>query len=143
MRLQRRRSSVSREHARSDRWRAAAGCQRKGHIFSLIGESVRPAGTVMRVEFSGDAVRGLSMEGRMTLCNMSVEAGASTDHCEGKKEPRISRTGRRRRAARFGTGRALLGNAAQDVVRNSTSEVRLDDQPLPPLVTGGHEIRSR
>ncbi|HAC30587.1 MAG TPA: 3-isopropylmalate dehydratase large subunit, partial [Marinobacter hydrocarbonoclasticus] len=33
-------------------------------------------GTGYAIEFGGEAIRGLSMEGRMTICNMSIEAGA-------------------------------------------------------------------
>src|SRR5205085_4565626 len=50
----------------------------KDIILSLIAE-IGAAGAIGHaLEFSGDAVRALSMEGRMTLCNMSVEAGART-----------------------------------------------------------------
>ena len=43
------------------------------HIIGLIGTA---GGTGCALEFAGEAVRGLSMEGRMTLCNMAIEAGA-------------------------------------------------------------------
>ncbi len=43
------------------------------HIISVIGTA---GGTGYAIEFGGDAIRALSMEGRMTVCNMSIEAGA-------------------------------------------------------------------
>ena len=43
---------------------------------AVIGEIGTAGGTGYAIEFGGEAVRGLSMEGRMTLCNMSIEAGA-------------------------------------------------------------------
>jgi 3-isopropylmalate/(R)-2-methylmalate dehydratase large subunit len=45
------------------------------HIIGTIGTA---GGTGCALEFAGEAVRGLSMEGRMTLCNMAIEAGART-----------------------------------------------------------------
>ena len=43
------------------------------HIIGIIGTA---GGTGYALEFAGSAIRGLSMEGRMTICNMSIEAGA-------------------------------------------------------------------
>ncbi|MET0156184.1 MAG: 3-isopropylmalate dehydratase large subunit [Rickettsiales bacterium] len=43
------------------------------HVIGLIGTA---GGTGYVIEYAGEAVRGLSMEGRMTLCNMTIEAGA-------------------------------------------------------------------
>ena len=43
------------------------------HIISRIGTA---GGTGCVIEFAGDAIRELSMEGRMTVCNMAIEAGA-------------------------------------------------------------------
>lgn len=43
------------------------------HIIGLIGTA---GGTGYVIEYAGDAIRNLSMEGRMTICNMSIEAGA-------------------------------------------------------------------
>src|SRR6266571_6710943 len=50
----------------------------KDVILAIIGEIGAAGGIGYALEFSGEAIRALSMEGRMTVCNMSVEAGART-----------------------------------------------------------------
>ena len=45
-------------------------------ILAIIGRIGTAGGTGYVVEYTGDAIRALSMEGRMTVCNMSIEAGA-------------------------------------------------------------------
>ena len=54
----------------------APGVTAKDMILAIIGKIGTAGGTGYVLEFAGDAVRGLSMEGRMTMCNMSIEAGA-------------------------------------------------------------------
>ena len=48
----------------------------KDIVLAIIGKIGTAGGTGYAVEFGGDAIRALSMEGRMTLCNMAIEAGA-------------------------------------------------------------------
>ena len=52
------------------------GLSAKDVVLKLIGELGTAGGTGHVIEFSGDVVDALSMEGRMTLCNMAIEAGA-------------------------------------------------------------------
>ena len=52
------------------------GVTAKDMILAIIGEIGTAGGTGCVVEFSGEAVRSLSVEGRMTMCNMTIEAGA-------------------------------------------------------------------
>ncbi len=52
------------------------GITAKDLILAIIGHIGTAGGTGHVIEYAGAAVRGLSMEGRMTLCNMSIEAGA-------------------------------------------------------------------
>jgi 3-isopropylmalate/(R)-2-methylmalate dehydratase large subunit len=52
------------------------GVSAKDLILGIIGQIGTDGATGYVVEYAGEAVRGLSMEGRMTLCNMSIEAGA-------------------------------------------------------------------
>ena len=55
---------------------AARGRHREGHHPSIIGEIGTAGGTGHVIEYAGEAIRALSMEGRMTVCNMSIEGGA-------------------------------------------------------------------
>lgn len=52
------------------------GVTAKDMALYIIGQIGTAGGTGYAIEFAGEAVRGLSMEGRMTLCNMAIEAGA-------------------------------------------------------------------
>jgi 3-isopropylmalate/(R)-2-methylmalate dehydratase large subunit len=53
-----------------------AGCSSKDIVLYVIGEIGTAGGTGYTIEFGGGAIRALSMEGRMTVCNMAIEAGA-------------------------------------------------------------------
>jgi 3-isopropylmalate/(R)-2-methylmalate dehydratase large subunit len=48
----------------------------KDITLSIIGETGTAGGTGHVIEYAGEAIRGLSMEGRMTVCNMAIEGGA-------------------------------------------------------------------
>ncbi|WP_269498604.1 3-isopropylmalate dehydratase large subunit [Castellaniella sp. S9] len=52
------------------------GCTAKDLILYVIGQIGTAGGTGYAIEFGGSTVRALSMEGRMTVCNMAIEAGA-------------------------------------------------------------------
>ena len=52
------------------------GCTAKDIALAVIGKIGTAGGTGHTIEFGGSAIRALSMEGRMTLCNMAIEAGA-------------------------------------------------------------------
>ncbi|HEY8615251.1 3-isopropylmalate dehydratase large subunit [Phenylobacterium sp.] len=54
----------------------APGVGAKDFALAVIGEIGTAGGTGYVIEFAGSAVRGLSMEGRMTLCNLTIEGGA-------------------------------------------------------------------
>jgi 3-isopropylmalate/(R)-2-methylmalate dehydratase large subunit len=54
----------------------APGVGAKDFILALIGRIGTQGGTGFTIEYQGEAIRALTMEGRMTLCNMSIEAGA-------------------------------------------------------------------
>lgn len=55
---------------------AGKGITAKDIVLAIIGKIGTAGGTGYTIEFAGDAIRALSMEGRMTVCNMSIEAGA-------------------------------------------------------------------
>ncbi len=52
------------------------GVTAKDIVLAIIGKIGTAGGTGYAIEFAGSAIRGLSMEGRMTICNMAIEAGA-------------------------------------------------------------------
>ena len=52
------------------------GCSGKDIVLAVIGRIGTAGGTGYTIEFGGSAIRALSMEGRMTVCNMAIEAGA-------------------------------------------------------------------
>jgi 3-isopropylmalate/(R)-2-methylmalate dehydratase large subunit len=54
----------------------ARGCGAKDIVLAIIGRIGTAGGTGFTIEFGGSAIRALSMEGRMTVCNMAIEAGA-------------------------------------------------------------------
>jgi 3-isopropylmalate/(R)-2-methylmalate dehydratase large subunit len=54
----------------------AKGITAKDIVLAIIGKIGTAGGTGYTIEFAGAAIRGLSMEGRMTVCNMAIEAGA-------------------------------------------------------------------
>ncbi|MGV3572258.1 MAG: 3-isopropylmalate dehydratase large subunit, partial [Ramlibacter sp.] len=56
--------------------RLAPGVTAKDIVLAIIGRIGTAGGTGYTIEFAGSAIRGLSMEGRMTVCNMAIEAGA-------------------------------------------------------------------
>ena len=90
------------------------GVTAKDIILAIIGEIGTAGGTGYVIEYAGEAIRALSMEGRMTVCNMSIEGGARAgliapdektfDYLRGRpKSPQGRGVGR---------GHALLGDAA-------------------------------
>jgi 3-isopropylmalate/(R)-2-methylmalate dehydratase large subunit len=58
--------------------RLGLGVTAKDIILAVIGKIGSAGGTGYAIEFAGSAIRDLSMEGRMTVCNMAIEAGART-----------------------------------------------------------------
>ena len=56
--------------------KVGAGVTAKDIVLALIGRIGTAGGTGYAIEFGGQAIRALSMEGRMTVCNMAIEAGA-------------------------------------------------------------------
>ncbi|MBA3596243.1 MAG: 3-isopropylmalate dehydratase large subunit [Methylibium sp.] len=56
--------------------RLSKGCGAKDIVLAIIGKIGTAGGNGHTIEFAGSAIRALSMEGRMTVCNMAIEAGA-------------------------------------------------------------------
>ena len=116
-----------------------AGVTAKDIILAIIGEIGTAGGTGHVMEYAGEAIRGLSMEGRMTVCNMSIEGGAragliapdETTFAYIKGRPRAPKGAAWDMALRYWQTLYSEEGAAFD------REVRLDASKLPPLVTWG------
>src|SRR5258708_4720710 len=121
------------------RGRLADGVTAKDLALGLIGEIGTDGATGHVVEYAGEAVRALSMEGRMTLCNMSIEGGAragmvapdETTFAYVKGKRFAPQDGEWERAVEYWRGLATDGGAAFDKV------VEIDAAQLCPFVTWG------
>ncbi|MFR7964557.1 MAG: aconitase family protein [Alistipes finegoldii] len=68
-------SSQAAEHAHHRGRTLRPGVEAKDIILYIISRLTASGGTGYFIEFAGEAIRSLSMEGRMTVCNMSIECG--------------------------------------------------------------------
>src|SRR5439155_532013 len=115
------------------------GVTGKDIILAIIGEIGTAGGTGYVLEYAGDAIRALTMEGRMTVCNMSIEGGA-----------RAGLIAPDEKAFEFLKGRPMSpkGEAWDAAMRywetlrsdegaHFDHEIRLDAAKLPPIVTWG------
>jgi 3-isopropylmalate/(R)-2-methylmalate dehydratase large subunit len=111
----------------------------KDVILAIIGEIGTAGGTGHVIEYAGEVIRSLSMEGRMTVCNMSIEGGAragmvapdETTYAYIKGRPRAPK------GAAWDMARAYWETLPTDDSAYFDREVRLDGANLPPLVTWG------
>jgi 3-isopropylmalate/(R)-2-methylmalate dehydratase large subunit len=116
-----------------------AGVTAKDIILAIIGEIGTAGGTGYALEYAGEAIRALSMEGRMTVCNMSVEAGAKAGFIAPDEKAFAYLKDRPK------TPKGKLWDAAKrywETLRSDDDahfdrEIRLDAAKLPPLVTWG------
>jgi 3-isopropylmalate/(R)-2-methylmalate dehydratase large subunit len=115
------------------------GVTAKDIILAIIGEIGTAGGTGYALEYAGEAIRSLSMEGRMTVCNMSVEAGAKAGFIAPdqkafdylKDRPRSPKGKLWDEAVRY------WETLRSDEGAHFDREIRLDAGKLPPLVTWG------
>lgn len=118
---------------------APPGVGAKDIALAVIGEIGAAGGTGCVLEYAGAAVRGLSMEGRMTLCNMSIEAGARAG-LVAPDETTFAYLEGRERAPKDEAWEAALRDWRQlpsDEDAVFDREVVLEAADLPPLVTWG------
>jgi 3-isopropylmalate/(R)-2-methylmalate dehydratase large subunit len=116
-----------------------AGVTAKDIILAIIGEIGTAGGTGYALEYAGEAIRSLSMEGRMTVCNMSVEGGARAGFIAPdekafaylKDRPRVPKGKLWDEAMRY------WETLHSDEGAHFDREIRLDAAKLPPLVTWG------
>ncbi|HVY21622.1 MAG TPA: 3-isopropylmalate dehydratase large subunit, partial [Bauldia sp.] len=115
------------------------GVTAKDIILAIIGEIGTAGGTGHVMEYAGEAIRGLSMEGRMTVCNMSIEGGAragliapdETTFAYIKDRPRTPK------GAQYDIARRYWDTLYSEEGAQFDREVKLDASKLPPLVTWG------
>src|SRR3982075_1371860 len=115
------------------------GVTAKDIILAIIGEIGTAGGTGYALEYAGEAIRSLSMEGRMTVCNMSVEGGARAGFIAPdekafaylKDRPRAPKGKLWNEAMRY------WETLNSDDGAHFDREIRLDAGKLPPLVTWG------
>ncbi len=115
------------------------GLSAKDLILAVIGELGAGGGTGYALEFAGGAIESLSMEGRMTLCNMAIEAGARVglvavdDKTIAYLQGRPFAPAGERWAQAVAYWRTLRSDAAAVFER----EISLDASRLRPMVTWG------
>jgi 3-isopropylmalate/(R)-2-methylmalate dehydratase large subunit len=116
-----------------------AGVTAKDIILAIIGEIGTAGGTGYVIEYAGDAIRALSMEGRMTVCNMSIEGGARAGMIAPDEKTFEYIKGRPRapKGAAWELARRYWAALPSDEGAHFDREVRLDAANLPPLVTWG------
>ncbi|MBI1622125.1 3-isopropylmalate dehydratase large subunit [Aquamicrobium zhengzhouense] len=115
------------------------GVTAKDIVLAIIGEIGTAGGTGYVIEYAGEAIRALSMEGRMTICNMSIEGGAragliapdETTFAYVKDKPRAPK------GEAWDAALAYWKTLHTDEGAHFDKVVVLDAAKLPPIVTWG------
>jgi 3-isopropylmalate/(R)-2-methylmalate dehydratase large subunit len=115
------------------------GVTAKDIILAIIGEIGTAGGTGYALEYAGEAISALSMEGRMTVCNMSVEAGAKAGFTAPDEKTYEYLKGRPKAPTGKDWDAAMRywETLKSDDGAKFDREVKLDAAKLPPLVTWG------
>lgn len=115
------------------------GVTSKDIILAIIGQIGTAGGTGHVIEYAGEAIRGLSMEGRMTICNMSVEAGARAGLIAPDETTYRYIEGRPRapKGEAFQMAVDYWRSLASDEGAHYDKIVHLDAANLPPIVSWG------
>ena len=111
----------------------------KDIILAIIGEIGTAGGTGYALEYAGEAIRALSMEGRMTVCNMSIEGGAKAGMIAPDETTYEFLKGRPKspKGAAWEVAQRYWDTLRSDDGAHFDHEIRLDAAKLPPLVTWG------
>ncbi len=115
------------------------GVTAKDVILAIIGKIGTAGGTGHVIEYAGEVVRGLSMEGRMTVCNMSIEAGARAGLVAPDDKTYAYLAGRPMapKGALWEQAVAYWRTLPSDEGARYDREVVLDASEIEPLVTWG------
>jgi 3-isopropylmalate/(R)-2-methylmalate dehydratase large subunit len=115
------------------------GVTAKDIILAIIGEIGTAGGTGHVIEFAGETIEALSMEGRMTVCNMTIEGGARAGLIAPDEKTFAYVEGRPRapKGKEFEMAKAYWQTLVSDEGAFFDKELDLDAAALPPIVTWG------
>ena len=118
---------------------APRGVGAKDIILAIIGEIGTAGGTGSVIEYAGEAIRALSMEGRMTVCNMSIEGGARAGMIAPDEKTYAFINGRPKapKGAAWDMAMAYWETLKTDDGEHFDRVVKLDAAKLPPIVSWG------
>jgi 3-isopropylmalate/(R)-2-methylmalate dehydratase large subunit len=118
---------------------AAPGISGKDIVLAIIAHIGADGATGCAVEFAGAAIRALTIEGRLTLCNMSIEAGARCGMIAPDEKTFAYLKGRpyAPNGAEFDRAIEEWSNLATDPGAAFEQEARLDAKNIAPIVTWG------
>jgi 3-isopropylmalate/(R)-2-methylmalate dehydratase large subunit len=115
------------------------GVTAKDIALAVIARIGTAGGTGHVIEYAGDAIRALSMEGRMTLCNMTIEGGARAGLIAPDETTFAYVAGRPRapKGAKFEAAVNYWRTLKSDDDAKFDVEISLDAASIPPMVTWG------
>ncbi|MCU0884719.1 MAG: 3-isopropylmalate dehydratase large subunit [Beijerinckiaceae bacterium] len=115
------------------------GVTSKDVALAIIGEIGTAGGTGSVIEYAGEAFRAMSMEGRMTVCNMSIEAGARAGMIAPDEKAYAYLHGRPKapKGEAWDAARRYWDTLASDEGAHFDRVVTLDANNLPPIVSWG------
>jgi 3-isopropylmalate/(R)-2-methylmalate dehydratase large subunit len=116
-----------------------SGVTAKDIILAIIGEIGTAGGTGHVIEFAGEAMRALSMEGRMTVCNMTIEGGARAGLImpDEKTFAYLKDRPKAPKGADWDAAMRYWETLRSDDGAHFDATVRLDAASLPPIVSWG------
>lgn len=117
----------------------AKGVTAKDVTLAIIGEIGTAGGTGSVIEYAGEAIRALSMEGRMTVCNMSIEGGARAGMIAPDEKAFTYLNGRPKapKGAAWDEAMRYWETLRTDEGAHFDRIVKLDAANLPPIVSWG------
>src|SRR5262249_20694110 len=118
---------------------APKGVGAKDIVLAIIGEIGTAGGTGSVIEYAGEAIRALSMEGRMTVCNMSIEGGARAGMIapDEKTFDFIKDRPKAPKGSAWDMAMKYWETLRTEDGAHFDREVKLDAAKLPPIVSWG------
>jgi 3-isopropylmalate/(R)-2-methylmalate dehydratase large subunit len=119
--------------------KAPAGVTAKDIVLAIVGKIGTAGGTGYVIEYAGEAITDLSMEGRMTVCNMTIEAGARAGLIAPDEKTFAYVAGKPRapKGAAFEAAVAYWKTLHTDADATFDAEIEIDAATLVPQVTWG------